>query len=127
VLPLLWVLTLVLFLDVELSRIGPGAGVPAAGGALFWLAARGLLTAPAAPAAEHWPRRSMLVDLAVIVVAELVAYGVFLIGIGIDDPGEFLGFVTALTALAATLSSLSVFKGLAGPFGRTEGVGPAPL
>src|SRR4029453_17942787 len=103
VLPLLWVLTLVLFLDVELSRIGPGPWVTAAGGALVWLAGRGLLTAPAAPAAEAWPRRSMLVDLAVIVVAELVAYGVFLIGIGIDDPGEFLGFFTAPPGVAATL------------------------
>ena len=57
-----------------------------------------------------------------ILVAELVAYGVFLLGIGIDDPGEFLGFFIALTALAATLSTLGVFKGLAGPFGRNEGV-----
>ena len=127
VLPLLWVFTLVLFLDVELSRIGPGPWVTAAGGALVWLAGRGLLTAPAAPAAVPWPRRSMLVDLAVIVVAELLAYGVFLVGIGIDDPGEFLGFFTAFTALAATLSTLGVFKGLAGPFGRNEGVALALL
>jgi branched-chain amino acid transport system permease protein len=126
-LPLLWVFTLVLFLDVELARIGPGPWVTAAGGALVWLAGRGLLTAPAAPAAVPWPRRSMLVDLAVIVVAELLAFGVFLIGIGIDDPGEFLGFFTAFTALATTLSTLGVFKGLAGPFGRNEGLALALL
>jgi branched-chain amino acid transport system permease protein len=47
---------------------------------------------------------------------------VFLLGIEIDDPGEFLGFFIALTALAATLSTLGVFKGLAGPFRRNEGV-----
>jgi branched-chain amino acid transport system permease protein len=127
VLPLLWVFTVVLFLDVELSRIGPGPWVTAAGGVLVWLAGRGLLTAPAAPAAVPWPRRSMLVDLIVIVVAELLAFGVFLIGIGIDDPGEFLGFFIAFTALAATLSSLGVFKGLAGPFGRNEGLALALL
>jgi branched-chain amino acid transport system permease protein len=127
VLPLLWVFTLVLFLDVEMSRIGPGPWVTAAGGVIVWLAGRGLLMAPPAPAAEPWPRRSMLVDVAVIVVAELVAYGVFLIGIGIDDPGEFLGFFTAFTALAATVSTLGVFKGLAGPFRRNEGLALALL
>jgi branched-chain amino acid transport system permease protein len=122
VLPALWVATLVLFLDVELGRIGPGPWVTLAGGVLVWLAGRGLLEAPPAPAATPWPRRSALVDLAVVVVAELVAFGVFLLGIEIDDPGEFLGFFAALTAVASMLSTLGVFKGLAGPFGRSEGV-----
>ena len=94
---------------------------------LVWLAGRSLLTAPAAPAAEPWARRSTLVDLAVIVVAELVGFGVFLLGIGIDDPGEFLGFFIALTTLGATLSTLGVYKGLAGPFGRNEGLSLALL
>ncbi len=127
VLPLIWSLTLVLFLDVEFARIGPGPWVTMAGGVLVWLAGRSLLTAPAAPAAEPWARRSTLVDLAVIVVAELVGFGVFLLGIEIDDPGEFLGFFIALTTLGATLSTLGVYKGLAGPFGRNEGfvAGPA--
>jgi branched-chain amino acid transport system permease protein len=127
VLPVTWVLTLVLFLEVELARIGPGPWVTMAGGLVVWLAARGLLTAEAAPAAEPWERRSTLVDLAVIVVAELAAFGVFLLGIAIDDPGEFLGFFIALTAIAATLSTIGVFKGLAGPFGRNEGVALALL
>jgi branched-chain amino acid transport system permease protein len=122
VLPLLWVLTLVLFLDIEVGRIGPGPWVTVAGGVLVWLAARSLLQAPAAPAAEPWARRSTAVDLALVLVAELVAFGVFLQGIAINDPGEFLGFFTALTTLGATLSTLGVFKGLSGPFGRNQGV-----
>jgi branched-chain amino acid transport system permease protein len=127
VLPLLWVFTLVLFLDIDIGRIGPGPWVTLAGGVLVWLAARSLLQAPAAPAAEPWARRSMAVDLALVLVAELVAFGVFLQGIAINDPGEFLGFFTALTALGATLSTLGVFKGLSGPFGRNQGVAVALL
>jgi branched-chain amino acid transport system permease protein len=127
VLPPVWALTLVLFLDVEVGRLGPGPWVTAAGGVLAWLGARSLLAAEPAPAPTPWARRSMLLDLAVVVVAELVAFGVFLLGIEIDDPGEFLGFFTALTAIAATLSTLGVFKGLAGPFGRNEGVAIALL
>ena len=127
VLPLLWVLTLVLFLDIEVGRIGPGPWVTLAGGLLVWLAARSLLQAPAAPAAEPWARRSTAVDLALVLVAELVAFGVFLQGIAINDPGEFLGFFTALTTLGATLSTLGVFKGLSGPFGRNQGVALALL
>jgi branched-chain amino acid transport system permease protein len=127
VLPLVWALTLVMFLDVEVARLGPGPWVTAAGGLLAWLGARGLLAAEPAPAAEPWARRSTLVDLAVVVVAELVAFGVFLLGIEIDDPGEFLGFFIALTAIAATLSTVGVFKGLAGPFARNEGVAIALL
>jgi branched-chain amino acid transport system permease protein len=109
------------------GRLGPGPWVTMAGGLLVWLGARSLLLAPPAPEAAPWARRSMLVDLAVVVVAELVAYGIFLLGIEIDDPGEFLGFFTALTGLAATLSTLGVFKGLAGPFGRNEGFAIALL
>ena len=127
VLPLLWVLTLVLFLDIEVGRIGPGPWVTTAGGMLVCLAARSLLQAPPAPAAEPWARRSMAVDLAVVLVAELVGFGVFLQGIAINDPGEFLGFFTALTTLGATLSTLGVFKGLSGPFGRNGGVAIALL
>ena len=107
VLPPVWALTLVLFLAVEVSRLCPGPWVTAAGGVLAWLGARSLLAAEPAPAATPWARRSMLLDLAVIVVAELVAYGVFLLGIEIDDPGEFLGFFTALTAIAAVISTLT--------------------
>jgi branched-chain amino acid transport system permease protein len=62
-----------------------------------------------------------------VVVAELVAFGVFLQGILVEDPGEFLGFFTALTAIAATLSTLGVFKGLSGPFARNEGFAIALL
>jgi branched-chain amino acid transport system permease protein len=127
VLPLLWVFTLVLFLDIEIGRIGPGPWVTAAGGVVVWLAARSLLQAPAAPAAEPWARRSMAVDLVLVLVAELVGFGVFLQGIAINDPGEFLGFFTALTTLGATLSTLGVFKGLSGPFSRNEGVAIALL
>jgi branched-chain amino acid transport system permease protein len=122
VLPGLWVFALVLFLETEFGRIGPGPWVTLAGGVLVWLSGRGLLSAEPAPAAEPWAQRSMLVDLAVIAAAELAAFGVFLLGIEIDDAGEFLGFFTALTALASTLSTLGVFKGLAGPFRRNEGV-----
>ena len=98
-----------------------------AGGVVAWLGAGACWRAEPAPEATPWARRSLLLDLAVILVAELVAYGVFLLGIEIDDPGEFLGFFIALTALAATLSTLGVFKGLAGPFGRNEGVAIALL
>ena len=54
-LPLIWVLTLVLFLDVEFARIGPGPWVTSAGGVLVWLAGRSLLAAPAAPAPSRGP------------------------------------------------------------------------
>jgi branched-chain amino acid transport system permease protein len=127
VLPLIWALTLVAFLDVSVSRLGPGPWVTAVGGVVAWLGARSLLAADPASEAAPWARRSLLLDLAIVLVAELVAYGVFLVGIGIDDPGEFLGFFIALTAIAATLSTLGVFKGLAGPFGRNEGVAIALL
>ena len=127
VLPGLWVLTLVLFLEADAGRLGPGPWVTLAGGVLVWLGARSLLEAPPAPAATPWERRSQLVDLALVVVAELVAFGVFLQGILVEDPGEFLGFFTALTAIAATLSTLGVFKGLSGPFARNEGFAIALL
>jgi branched-chain amino acid transport system permease protein len=127
VLPGLWALALVLFLETEVGRLGPGPWVTMAGGLLVWLGARSLLEAPPAPAAAPWERRSLLVDLVLVVVAELVAFGVFLQGIVIEDPGEFLGFFTALTALAATLSTLGVFKGLSGPFARNEGFAIALL
>jgi len=120
VVPLLWVVTLIAFLDAELSRIGPGPWVTAAGGALVWLAGRGLLDAPLGPAPEEWPRRSVLVDAALVVVVELVAFVVFLIGIAVDDPGEFLGFFVALTTAGGALASLGIFKGLAGPFYRLD-------
>ena len=86
---------------------------------LVWLAGRSLLAAPAAPAPSR--RRSTLIDLAVVVVAELVGFGVFLLGIGIDDPGEFLGFFIALTTLGATLSTLGVFKACSGRSAATRG------
>jgi branched-chain amino acid transport system permease protein len=121
-LPLVWALTLVAFLDVKVDRIGPGPWVTAAGGVVAWLGARSLLGAEPGPEATPWARRSLLVDLAVVLVAELVGFGVFLLGIEIIDPGEFLGFFVALTAVAATLSTLGVFKGLSGPFARNEGV-----
>jgi branched-chain amino acid transport system permease protein len=127
VVPLLWVLTLISFLDAELSRVGPGPWVTLAGGVLVWLAGRGLLAAPPAAPAEEWPRRSALVDLALVVAAELVAYLVFVVGIAVDDPGEFLGFFVAITALGAALSTLGVFKGLTGPFSRNAGFAIALL
>ncbi|HYN17941.1 MAG TPA: hypothetical protein VEY96_07645, partial [Actinomycetes bacterium] len=127
VVPLLWVFTLVLFLDGELSSVGPGPWVTTAGGVLVWLAGRGLLEGPAGPAHQQWARRSLLVDIVLVVAAEVVAFIVFLVGIGIDDPGEFLGFFVALTTVAATLSTLGVFKGMAGPFGRNEGLALALL
>jgi len=120
VVPLLWMVTLVTFLNAELSQIGPGPWVTAAGGALVWLAGRGLLDAPLGAAPEEWPRRSVLVDGALVVVVELVAFGVFLVGIAVDDPGEFLGFFVALTAAGGALASLGIFKGLAGPFYRLD-------
>jgi branched-chain amino acid transport system permease protein len=118
VLPLLWVLTLVTFLDAELARIGPGPWVTVAGGVLVWLAGRGLLDAPPDAAPQEWPRRSVLVDGVLVVVVELLAFALFLVGIAVDDPGEFLGFFVALTAAGAALASMGVFKGLAGPFYR---------
>ena len=123
----LWVMTLILFLESSLDRVGPGPWVTLAGGVLVWLAARGQLTAPAGAAPAEWPRRSAAWDLAVVVVAELLAYLAFLVGIGIDDAGEFLGFFVALTAAAATLSSLGVLKGLTGPFRRVTSAAVALL
>jgi branched-chain amino acid transport system permease protein len=118
VVPLIWVLSLVSFLAAELGSVGPGPWVTLAGGVLVWLAGRGLLAAPQAPAASEWPRRSAPIDLALVAAAELVAYLVFLVGIAVDDPGEFLGFFVAMTTLGAMLSALGVFQGLTGPFRR---------
>jgi len=75
----LWVMTLILFLESSLDRVGPGPWVTLAGGVLVWLAARGQLTAPAGAAPAEWPRRSAAWDLAVVVVAELLAYLAFLV------------------------------------------------
>ncbi|HEX5992578.1 MAG TPA: branched-chain amino acid ABC transporter permease, partial [Thermomicrobiales bacterium] len=115
-------LTLVTFLNADFGSIGPGPWVTLAGGVLVWLAGRGLFDAPLDAAPEEWPRRSALVDVALVVVVELLAFALFLVGIAVDDPGEFLGFFVALTAAGATLASLGVFKGLAGPFYRLEAV-----
>jgi branched-chain amino acid transport system permease protein len=92
--------------------------VTVAGGVLVWLAGRGLLDAPPDAAPQEWPRRSVLVDGVLVVVVELLAFALFLVGIAVDDPGEFLGFFVALTAAGAALASMGVFKGLAGPFYR---------
>jgi branched-chain amino acid transport system permease protein len=116
----LWMLTLITFLNAGVDRVGPGPWVTLAGGVLVWLAGRGLLDAPPGAAPAEWPRRSLLVDVALVVVVELLAFVVYLVGIAIDDPGEFLGFFVAITALGAALVSLGVFKGLAGPFLRLE-------
>jgi branched-chain amino acid transport system permease protein len=120
VVPALWMLTLVTFLNSDLGRIGPGPWVTLAGGVLVWFAGRGLLDAPPCAAPGEWPRRSLLVDVVLVVVVELLAFVVFLVGIAVDDPGEFLGFFVAITALGAALASLGVFKGLAGPFLRLD-------
>jgi branched-chain amino acid transport system permease protein len=120
VVPALWMLTLITFLNADIGRIGPGPWVTLAGGVLVWFAGRGLLDAPPGAAPEEWPRRSLLVDGALVVVVELLAFVVFLVGIAVDDPGEFLGFFVAMTALGAALASLGVFKGLAGPFLRLD-------
>ncbi|HKE97734.1 MAG TPA: branched-chain amino acid ABC transporter permease [Actinomycetes bacterium] len=116
--PLLWVLTLLAFLDVKLDRIGPGPWVTLAGGLVVWLAARRLLAeTPAAPP-RPWPRRSLLLDVVVVVAAELIGFVVYLIGIAIDDAGEFLGFFIALTTVTATLATVGFTTGLGGPFRR---------
>jgi branched-chain amino acid transport system permease protein len=120
VVPALWMLTLVTFLNADVGRIGPGPWVTLAGGVLVWFAGRGLLDAPPGAEPAEWPRRSLLVDVALVVVVELLAFVVYLVGIAVDDPGEFLGFFVAITALGAALASLGVFKGLAGPFLRLE-------
>jgi len=127
VVPALWMLTLVTFLNAGVDRIGPGPWVTVAGGVLVWLAGRGLLDAPPGAEPAEWPRRSLLVDVALVVVVELLAFVVYLVGIAIDDPGEFLGYFVAITALGAVLVSLGVFKGLAGPFLRLEAVAIALL
>jgi branched-chain amino acid transport system permease protein len=120
VVPALWMLTLVTFLNAGVDRIGPGPWVTVAGGVLVWLAGRGLLDATPGAEPAEWPRRSVLVDVALLVVVELLAFVVYLVGIAIDDPGEFLGYFVAITALGAALVSLGFFKGLAGPFLRLE-------
>jgi branched-chain amino acid transport system permease protein len=123
----LWMLTLVTFLNADVGRIGPGPWVTLAGGVLVWFAGRGLLDAAPSAAPEEWPRRSPPVDVALVVVVELLAFVVFLVGIAVDDPGEFLGFFVAITALGAALAALGVFKGLAGPFYRLDGFAIALL
>jgi branched-chain amino acid transport system permease protein len=127
VVPALWMVTLITFLNADFARIGPGPWVTLAGGVLVWFAGRGLLDAPPGAAPEEWPRRSVLVDGLLVVVVEVVGFVVFLVGIAVDDPGEFLGFFVAVAALGAALASLGVFKGLAGPFLRLDGFAIALL
>ena len=116
-----------MFLDVEVARLGPGPWVTMAGGLVAWLGARGLLSAPSPPRRPSpgrggrcwstwpwwwWPSWSRS--------------GCSCSASRSTTPGEFLGFFIALTALAATLSTLGVFKGLAGPFAPQRGRSPSP-
>ncbi|HEV8425582.1 MAG TPA: branched-chain amino acid ABC transporter permease [Actinomycetes bacterium] len=118
--PIAWMFVLVAFNEVPMADIGPGAWVTLAGGVLVWLSARGLVDAPAGPVQGEWPRRSLLADVGVLLVAEVAAFLVFLHGVEVDDPSAFLGYFVALVGLSSALASLGVFKGLAGPLHRVR-------
>ena len=118
--PIAWMFVLVAFNEVPVADIGPGAWVTLVGGVLVWLSARGLVDVPAGPAQGEWPRRSLLVDVGVLLVAEVAAFLVFLHGVEVDDPSGFLGYFVALVGLSSALASLGVFAGLAGPLHRAR-------
>jgi branched-chain amino acid transport system permease protein len=118
--PIAWMFVLVAFNEVPVADIGPGPWVTLVGGVLVWLSARGLVDVPAGPAQGEWPRRSLLVDVGVLLVAEVAAFLVFLHGVEVDDPSAFLGYFVALVGLSSALASLGVFAGLAGPLHRAR-------
>ncbi len=117
--PVIWLLTLEFFEGLSVRKVGPGPWVAIAGGAVTWLAARGLVgVAPTAARPAVWERRSFRSDLGVVVAVEVIAFVIFIYGVGVDDPGEFLGYFVGLVAVIMALGRLGVLKGLTGPFDR---------
>jgi branched-chain amino acid transport system permease protein len=117
--PAIWLLTIQFFEGLSISKVGPGPWVALAGGVVVWLAARSLSQeAPAAARPAAWERRSRGNDLTVVLAVELVAFVIFVYGVRVEDPGEFLGYFAGLVAAILALGRLGVLKGLTGPFER---------
>jgi branched-chain amino acid transport system permease protein len=118
--PVIWLLTLTFFEGLSISKVGPGPWVALAGGAVTFLAARGLVgVAPAAGAPPAvWERRTASSDLGVVVAVELIGFVIFVYGVKVEDPGEFLGYFVGLVAILLALGSVGVLKGVTGPFVR---------
>jgi branched-chain amino acid transport system permease protein len=119
--PVIWILTIVFFEGKSIAQVGPGPWVVLAGGVVVWLAARTLIgEAPSAVRPAAWERRSRQGDLAVVLVVELLAFVMFVYGVRVEDPGEFLGYFVGLVAAILALGRLGVLKGLTGPFEREQ-------
>jgi branched-chain amino acid transport system permease protein len=134
--PVLWAFTLVFFDKQSVTVIGPGPVVVLAGGLIVtWATTGRRRSAPIAgaepdPAPGPWPRRSPLIDAALVVGTLLAAFVVFLCGVGTAPPGSplapfaatdasaFIGYLGATAGLAVWLTRLGLFAGLAGPFAR---------
>jgi branched-chain amino acid transport system permease protein len=121
--PAIWLLTIQFFEGLSISKVGPGPWVSLAGGVTVWLAARSLSQeAPAAARPAAWERRTRGNDLAVVLAVELLAFVIFVYGVRVEDPGEFLGYFAGLVAAILALGRLGVLKGLTGPFERERTV-----
>jgi len=117
--PLIWLLTIQFFEGLSVGKVGPGPWVALAGGVVVWLAARTLIQeAPAAARPAAWERRSRGSDLIVVLAVELIGFVIFVYGVKVEDPGEFLGYFVGLVAAILALGRLGVLKGLTGPFER---------
>jgi len=117
--PVIWLLTIVFFEGLSVSQVGLGPWVALAGGVVVWLAARTLIQeAPAAAKPVAWERRARGNDLTVVLAAELIGFVIFVYGVKVEDPGEFLGYFVGLVAAILALGGLGVLKGLTGPFER---------
>jgi branched-chain amino acid transport system permease protein len=128
--PVVWMFTLVFFDEQSVSIIGPGPVVALLGGALI-IVADWLGRDPGDPERfQAWARRSLGADIALVIAPMLVAFVVFLCGLGTvpagsplspfaaTDASSFIGFLGATAGIAAWLGGIGVFRGLSGPFSR---------
>ena len=131
--PVVWMFTLVFFEEQPVDVIGPGPVVVLVGGLLVAVLSRAGLAADEQVTEDGptaWPRWSTAADIALVLGPMALAFVVFLCGVGTvpagspltplaaTDASSFIGYLGAVAGVAAWLSRLGVFGGLAGPFAR---------